>query len=440
MAKSLFANPALTSLSIAPRTKKPTVDELLGFLPAETSSALVTLNISQTDATDEGFRAVSKACPRLTSLVIGDCLHLSSVSIEAVVRSCRNLEHLDISGCFGMWSRSLMNSCLAEIYVHLRKLRSLVLARSEGLNNLCFTLSAVISVAHLDLSMCSNVTDAGIFQAMVRPNPAVRSLNLSRCADIGRVGVMNLGSVFPKLESLDLSHCGALAMPGGLSPNAMDTAALRMPHLTRLSLQGHKMLSDECIEVLSAHCKKLTELNLTSCKRLTDNALGWLRQLPALASLNLSYCWGITNTGLSRLGTIRSLTHVSIVGWKMKHITDPGLHALSSSGNLRSVDVSACPFITSKGVKMLASQSRRLEWIAFVSCPLISDEAIVSLVQHCPELSVVQAQQCDMLTDASLNELHKAKKLKQLHVLGCPLLTPAACERFRASHPNVLKL
>lgn len=79
-----------------------------------------------------------------------------------------------------------------------------------------------------------------------------------------------------------------------------------------LNLAECRKVTNESIRFLK-NLPHLTELNLSSCS-ITDSALADLKPLNRLVRLNLSYCNRITNLGVQKIRDLRRLEYLDLQG------------------------------------------------------------------------------------------------------------------------------
>ncbi len=122
------------------------------------------------------------------------------------------------------------------------------------------------------------------------------------------------------------------------------------PNIASINLTGCNQISDTGLEHLKV-LTQLTKLNLAWCSKITDNGLAHLRGLPYLTTLNLAWCNHITNAGLEYLKVLNQLSFLSLVGCNL--ITDAGLSHLKELTQLTTLIISKCDQITDVGLMHL---------------------------------------------------------------------------------------
>lgn len=214
-----------------------------------------------------------------------------------------------------------------------------------------------LPLTDLNLSCCLTLTDTGL-QHLIRLSLA--TLNLNWCSLLSDNGLRHLANM--PLTKLSLSHCTNITN-GGLQH-------LTLMPLTTLSLSGCYCITDEGLQTLTN--LPLTNLDVSGCLRLLDISLSRFRlksldiskcfltdaglqslsqSSPALTSLSVSHCQGITDAGLSTLAQLPlTLLHLS----SCPTVTDVGIRALSAMP-LTDLSVSACGQLTNQALFYLAA-------------------------------------------------------------------------------------
>ncbi|CAG0921504.1 unnamed protein product [Notodromas monacha] len=113
-----------------------------------------------------------------------------------------------------------------------------------------------------------------------------------------------------------------------------------LSNLTSLSLSGCSKISDEGIEVIAEHMRRLKCLDLSWCPRLTDAALEYIAcDLGQLEELALDRCILVTDIGLGYLSTMVTITFLSL-RW-CPQIRDFGMQHICGMRNLRILFLAA---------------------------------------------------------------------------------------------------
>lgn len=170
--------PRLTSLTLS--YCKHVSDRFMQHIAYHAADRLERMNLTRcTTISDMGFRHWSeRSFPRLKHLTLADCTYLSDIAISYLTQAARNLEELDLSFCCALSDASVDR--ISATLPHLRVL------------NLAFCGSAV-----------SDASMAGIGHGLKR----LRELSVRGCVRVTRIGVEAVVSGCRELEVFDVSQC-----------------------------------------------------------------------------------------------------------------------------------------------------------------------------------------------------------------------------------------
>lgn len=194
-------------------------------------------------------------------------------------------------------------------------------------------LSHLTALLHLDLRGCDRLAAL----APLSPLASLRRLDASFCSELASLGgIEHLArlefldlSAGPKISDRDLVHLGGCRRLRTLHLNGCSEVTgegLRHLHpcpLTRLDLGSCNRLADEALANIAAHCTALTDLDISSSSRVTDQGLRCLAASSALRlhSLNVSYCYQLSDAAVPLLAALPYLRALSMKGLHVSNIT-----------------------------------------------------------------------------------------------------------------------
>nr|GEY15825.1 F-box protein At3g58530 isoform X1 [Tanacetum cinerariifolium] len=239
-------------------------DKHLGILKNKFSDSLqnlehLNLNVCQ-KVSDNGIEAITAASPSLRKISIYWNVRVTDVGISHLVKNCKHIVDLNLSGCKGISDKGLQ--MVADNYRHLES---------------------------LDITRCIKITDGGLQHVMVKCS-GLKSLNLYALSSFTDEAYKKI-SLLAHLEFLDL--CGA------------------------------QNLSDEGLLCI-AKCKNICTLNLTWCVRVTDvGVIAIAEGCTSLEYLSLFGIVGVTDKCLEALSkscsnTITTLDVNGCIGIKKR--------------------------------------------------------------------------------------------------------------------------
>jgi hypothetical protein len=149
-------------------------------------------------------------------------------------------------------------------------------------------LARLTALTDLNLSCCDEVSETGL--QVLRSLTALATLNLAYCRDVGDDGVLQLAPL-TSLTSLSLSHTK-------LTDKGL-TALRPLTNLTSLVLIGTRLTSEGLTTFTAppTTCLRLTTLDLSLCRQVSDAGLAALVPLASLTNLNLSSCKLVSDEG-----------------------------------------------------------------------------------------------------------------------------------------------
>ncbi|DBA02373.1 TPA: hypothetical protein N0F65_007192 [Lagenidium giganteum] len=142
-----------------------------------TGTHLVSLDLSYCpQLTAPGIKKVIVQLPKLTSLNLSGCIHLSNAELIEIIDVCSNLVLLEVGYC-----RELTDEVLGLIAKHL-------------------------SLETLNLARCVKITDEGM-AALTSQFTALKKLNISACKHLTDSTLLGLLDGCKAIEELDITHC-----------------------------------------------------------------------------------------------------------------------------------------------------------------------------------------------------------------------------------------
>eukprot|EP00775_Hariotina_reticulata_P011095 gene11095-11249_t len=254
---------------------------------------------------------------QLTHLSLGGP-HVSNLRSHhlAFISCLKSLKHISIRGCskvhltvVSYWhgltqlrSLSLINVCYVAtdatcLYNFLAagaaaNLTSLVLGNSQG------------------LSFLSDNVLQGLGQ-LLGPHKALKVLDLSGCIDVTDAGMQQLLGL-TGLQRLQLHNC--MKVHGG----ALQVIAT-FTSLTHLNLRGCSQFTDAALQHLLRHLPALQSLNLQSCSGLSGSFLdvAACSMATCLQTLNMSYCQSLKAESLQGIKQLLALQRLDLTGCGM---------------------------------------------------------------------------------------------------------------------------
>ncbi|XP_020589584.1 F-box protein At3g58530 [Phalaenopsis equestris] len=216
---------------------------------------------------DNGIEAVTIACPKLRVFSIFWNVRVTDVSIKHLVKHCKHMSRLNLSGCKGISDQSL--HLIGDNYKELEELNitRCIKITDNGLQNAlkCSTLKS------LNLYALSSLTDRAYEKIGCLAD--LEFLDLCGAQNLSDNGLSSIASC-RKLLSLNLTWCIRVTDVGVMK------ISKGCRSLEFLSLFGIVGLTDRCLEVLSKHCSNtITTLDVNGCTGIKRRSHEDLRKL-----------------------------------------------------------------------------------------------------------------------------------------------------------------
>jgi len=249
--------------------------------------------------TDEALEIVFLACPNLFAIDLTGVVEATDKAITALARTCERLQGINLAGCTAITSEGV--SALAK---HCHLLRRVKLNYIEAINDEAVSALAQ-SCPHLleiDLNGCRHVTDLGVRDLWIHSKymlemPLAHCSNLTDAAFPSSVKeIVPPSGVNPFAQS---TQPPPTADPEGLPPLVLTRS---FDYLRMLDLTSCVRITDDAIEGIVSNCPRIRNLVVAKCSLLTDAAVESICKLGKhLHYLHLGHITSITDRSVSRL-------------------------------------------------------------------------------------------------------------------------------------------
>ncbi|CAN8300933.1 unnamed protein product [Cochlearia groenlandica] len=259
--------------------------------------------------TDNALALISRSAPLLQLINLSECSLFTSRAVEILADNFGStLRGLNIGGCQGIKPSNVFKRSLSRF----ERLNSLSVAGLESVHDVVveFLTSRGSNLTHLSLASCTEVTD---------------------------VTILTIGRYCTKLESLDISELYELTdkslkeiTDGCRALNSINLARNRFSDgavsvflevlggsLNQLCLANVRDVGEDTAISLAKNCKMLLYLDLSWCRKITEEGLKRI----------MSRCWLLKSLKLFGWTQVRqefleelSRSQVNIVGLKMTSI------------------------------------------------------------------------------------------------------------------------
>jgi len=231
---------------------------------------------------------------KLSELNLSDCEKLSGKIVRLIAHSCQDLKKLRLDGVGQIHDGDV---------IHVIKVLGKQLTTLE-LSGWCLTdvaylyLNNCARLQELEVSYCFGMTDRGLLEGIGSLHE-LTSLRLHLCRNLTAQALTTFlhQPSMTSIVSLNLSHCP------NLDDEGLNGIATRCIHLKQLTICGQCNVTDASISTVISHCNQLCMLDLNYLPYITGN--GWLElvpsYLPHLRRLCLSGCSNVSDKYLEEL-------------------------------------------------------------------------------------------------------------------------------------------
>lgn len=223
---------------------------------------LVSVSMEKASATGVFLELLGAHCQRLERFHAPACKNLEPNALMKMLQGCPNVTYIDAS--FWNWNVQELNPKLAKSW----------------------SASSMPQVFALEkLYICAWPMEEAKVSLLISRSPSLRVADLSNCHALG-----------PQIFTVFSSHC---------------------PKLKKITANAFTP-SDQAVEVLTAGCPELANVQFLRATELTDSSLLALSRCKKLTRLNLTHSPFITNEGIQLLVTAcPTLTRIGVKGAKL---------------------------------------------------------------------------------------------------------------------------
>ncbi|EEY70062.1 uncharacterized protein PITG_06628 [Phytophthora infestans T30-4] len=294
---------------------------------------------------DHVLTALGAACPQLATLLLAFCSSITDFGIRRLC-GCRQLESLDITGCFQVTSRGI-----SALGARCPQLRSMTL---DGVRRLIF--SGIRALLHgcrkLRTLRWSGILVRNSQDEAAVPGACAAFFSVPQLTDST---VAALTSSALKTLHIGTTQCDTDALASNLLESTRNSTSL-VKSLTDLDVTS--LATDTLCEALGSCCVNLRVLRLSRSRYFSATSfLAVLRGCPSLRVLELESCEQICDESLIAISKAPCSPHLETLvlanDWQL---TDTGLASLlRPATSLFRLDVRHCPEISLPVLQALAA-------------------------------------------------------------------------------------
>ncbi|EIN10895.1 SCF E3 ubiquitin ligase complex F-box protein grrA [Punctularia strigosozonata HHB-11173 SS5] len=343
--------------------------------------------------TDEALSEVLRKCIHLQSVTLtGLGRELTDATVIVLVQSAWQLKDVDLSGCTSLSDLAIIELAAHRFRgqggVRVHPLRSIKLNGIRGLTDpaigaLAETFGAglrEVELCELGLLTASSVRDLWGF------GKRLRRVRLAGCRHLTEEAFPS--ARWPIVGPDDESESEARDEPGHVRPKTwfdmMPDLLLefRLPSLTFLDVSGCEKITNAVIGGVVGHAPRIQTLLVAGCSLLDDGALAIVSRLGShLEVLSLSHLKRITDAGVVWL-TYGCKRLVNVDVSHCAKLTDLAVTEFGCQPELQSLNVAKVRKVTDNAVLFLAEHAPKLERLNLAHCAGVRRDAVEVLLRR----------------------------------------------------------
>lgn len=349
------------------------------------------------------FEFWSQISQNLLSLEIHGS-YITEANLLNLLLQCQSLESLHFHNCRDTFITGKLFSndlVLSHIKLAMPNLKKLAFSENSSYFSdalLDRFMALVVNLTYLSFSGTTISFHPGINKKFYSKNNGKEETKSSELVLTFDCMLQHIAKHSKTVEHLDFSQtliddkaCIALSKVAGLK---LYSLILRSCEVSGPGISG-----------LCATQSTLTELDISSCRRITDNALSSICSLlPNLQKLSIQNCRAVTDMGISYLSQLCCLWYVNLQG--LQHITSLGVeNGLLSKRNetLTQINLSNTR-VTEETLHQLAKNSPFLTHLNLTSCKMaVSDSSLRVVLNSLLHLRELLLDWCISLTDGGFD-------------------------------------
>ncbi|AAS53077.1 AER398Wp [Eremothecium gossypii ATCC 10895] len=322
-------------------------------------------------------------CPNLERLTLVFCKQVTTKSIAKVLKGCRFLQSVDITGV-----REVGNELFNVLSTDCKRIQGLYVPRADLVS--CEAIEQFVENApmlkRVKITFNKNITN-NLLIKMAHSCPLLVEVDLTSTPQINNDSIVTLMTELPQLREFRLTQNMLLsdAFATQLALNVTSLPALRL-----VDLSACESITDKTVVKLVQLAPKLRNVYLGKCSRITDNSLIALSKLGKnLQTVHFGHCFNITDEGVKVL--IQNCPRIQYVDFACcTNLTNHTLYELGDLTKLKRIGLVKCSQMTDEGLlNMIALRGRNdtLERVHLSYCTNLTIYPIYELVMACPKLS-----------------------------------------------------
>ncbi|XAR67836.1 hypothetical protein NMG60_11002760 [Bertholletia excelsa] len=349
---------------------------------------------------DRSLVALSTNCSLLTEIKLLDCPFITQNGIQFLMSHSPNLSSVSMGKI--QCQRPFSDMSHVDSFTFARCLSTLeIYDSSVSDENLCLLAKSGVPLKSFVLSYCSSFTFSGVsfllqaYQSLeylgfihvdiltdehvgklTKYLHNLISVNLKLCFKLTIWTFLMLARDCPLLEDIDMCNTDL-----GKGKRAVEV--LKNTRIKTLKIGSNPSLSDECLGIIASICPSVELLDLSFCSGITENGITqFLNNNSKVRQIQIGSCREIES-----LGTGPELPKLEVLQASGSAINDRGLAIIGNRCcGLENLDLEGCLRVTPGGLKELLTNCKRLREINLNQCVPLSVDFIAWIVFSRPAL------------------------------------------------------
>lgn len=243
--------------------------------------------------TDEALTQVLISCPNLVAIDLTGVTETTDRAIIALASTCKRLQGINLGGC-----KKITDQGVLALAANCPLLRRVKLSGIEAITDAAVSALARTCplMLEIDLNGCNQITDISV-RDLWTYSLHMREMRLAQC-------VLLSDAAFPALEKDNVASTGVNPFPTTVPKEELAPLILSRPfdHLRMLDLTSCSKITDDAIEGIMASSPKIRNLVLAKCSLITDVAVEAICRLGKhLHYLHLGHTSNITDFSVRQL-------------------------------------------------------------------------------------------------------------------------------------------
>jgi len=184
---------------------------------------------------------------------------------------------------------------------------------------------------------------------------------------------------------------------------------------THLTLKGVTITS-EMLKQMSGYFPEVQAFTFVESRFADKDVVAYFPLFTKLDSLTFTNCKSLKDPIVEKISCLKQLKSLAIID--AFSVSEKGLSALGNLSSLRHLSISFCPGVTSGVVAVWAETLPHLTSLSLTFCRQVNDAAILKL-SSLKELEELRLEFCNYVTEDALSNLSSENSSLRLHIVSC---------------------